>query len=161
MIYVWGQININVVKVGSSCDPKKRVKSTDHWYPIIFKRIYKIINTNGITLKNIDNDIKNKFKNFNVESPHYSKNESSPTEFYKEEIIPKLDEYFDNLTLSGKIIFIKFNNLQEYENDQKNEISEEDKYILSNYDPDFEPNLDFSDEEVIDVRYRINNIFLK
>ena len=50
MIYIWGQENIDVVKVGCSFDPIKRVKPTDHWYPPRFKRIYKI-NRNKICMK--------------------------------------------------------------------------------------------------------------
>lgn len=137
-IYVWQQNNVPAVKVGMSMNPPKRIINTDHWYPKIIKGIYQITKTNGMTLTHIDKDIKKEFKKLNIRSPHYENlNMSSPTEFYRPEIIPELDKYFENLKQKGKIDYIKFYDLEHYEKN-KVIIDEETEYDLRYCDLDYE-----------------------
>lgn len=125
------------VKIGITTQhPKKRVPTTFNFHKISIGPIYQIINTNRLTLNEIDKQFKKENKNYEIVSETYDIFDNRPTEFYLPICEERLENFLGKLKYQGQIEYIKSNNLIEFEKNYM-DISGEILYDLTNNDPDY------------------------
>lgn len=140
-IYIMHSKNFgNNVKVGITYDPVNRIKNiqTGNPEPVRYVRIYTITNSNNITLKGIEDSIRDAFYRLNYCSMDFQQGECKPTEFYSSEIIANLDIYMECIKNHNYIDYVKFENINDFK-DKEDELFDSDLYdILKGIDMDYE-----------------------